>query len=75
MSTPRPVDEFAGVPEPEALGASASYPADPTVGVGCGAAETAMATAVAVAVAGRRRQFRPHARAGARCGPWSWAPW
>jgi regulator of protease activity HflC (stomatin/prohibitin superfamily) len=30
MSTPRPVDEFAGVPEPEALGASASYPAEPT---------------------------------------------
>ncbi len=30
MSTPRPVDEFAGVPEPEALGASASYPAEPS---------------------------------------------
>lgn len=29
MSDPTPVDEFAGVPEPEALGASASYPAEP----------------------------------------------
>ena len=30
MSDPTPVDEFAGVPEPEALGASASYPAEPS---------------------------------------------
>lgn len=29
MTDPTPVDEFAGVPEPEALGASASYPAEP----------------------------------------------